>query len=177
MIALSCVISLSSNFSIFHPSTTDHEMRMRMINECHSLHPYAHDFWLQHVERYGQCQADLTSRHFNVLIEPLRKLLDAKRTLEMPEMKTLNEFSISKHEEILLGTLKSEPNSQSLIRVSFAFRRLMKSNEDIKDNVLGKLSKWDYQQYYCLNFSHFFLWRFCETPRDDLIADPQLSRS
>ena len=141
MIALSCVLSLSASFSIFHPSITDDEMKTGIINECHSLHPYAHEFWLHHLERYSQCQAELTSRQFGVLIEPLRTLLDARRDLGTSEMKMLNGASISKHEEILLGILKSEPDVQTLIRAFFTFRKLIKSNEDIKDNVSGKLSK------------------------------------
>ena len=138
MIALSCVLSLSASFSIFHPSITDDEMKKRIINECHSLHPYAHDFWLQHLRSFSQCQADLTSRHFSVLIEPLRRLHDARKDLERPEMRTLDAASISEHEETLLATLNGDQDVQSLIRAFFAFHGLMKANEEIKDNVSGE---------------------------------------
>ena len=141
MIALSCVLSLSAIFSILHPCITDDEMKKRIVNECYSLYPYAYDFWLQHLVRYGQCQADLTSRQFSVLVEPLQRLLDARRHLERPETKTLDGAGISEHEETLLGTLECEPGIQSLIRAFFGFHKIMKGNEEIKDNVSDELSR------------------------------------
>ena len=85
MIAWSCVLSLSTGFSLLHSSLTDDEIKKWDRQEYHSLRRYAHDFWLQHLQRYGQCQADLTFRHLSVLVEPLRRLLDARRHLERPE--------------------------------------------------------------------------------------------
>lgn len=75
-------------------------------------------------------------------------------------MKVLDESGISKHEETLLGNLESEPGVQTLIRAFFAFHKLMKCNEEIKDNVSGELSRLrrhisDYLQTYCSNFPSF----------------------
>lgn len=137
-IALSCVLYLSESFNLFHHSITDEDMKVRIVKGLHSLHLYAHRFWLQHLKDYAQAVSSRDVGKTDVLFDQLQRLLEARKEGEAARTETLN---LSMHDlqeaRSLLQALENAGEIYILIRYIVAFHRLVSENYENKNNLEG----------------------------------------
>jgi hypothetical protein len=57
-IALSCVIYLNTSACFHDPDTSVNDFRVRVAKGFHGLHPYANEYWFQHLLQYAKCFDD-----------------------------------------------------------------------------------------------------------------------
>ncbi len=137
MVALSCVLSLNTGFTLFHPSISEDEIRIRLVREFHSLFPYAYEFWVQHLVHYVQSPTS-QKRHLETLFNHLQGLVKAKRTLGTAENRILKASSVTKDEETLINALENHSEVHDLVREILMFRNLMKNDVDVQDTLSGR---------------------------------------
>lgn len=138
-IALSCVVYLSQSFNIFHHSISDDDMKIRIVKGFHSLHLYAHRFWLQHLIEYANAISSRDVDNTDVLFDRLRGLLEARKEGEAARTETLN---LSAHDpqeaRSLLQALEHAGESYVLVRYIAAFHRLVLENYENRINLEGR---------------------------------------
>jgi hypothetical protein len=54
-IALSCVTYLNTSACFYNPNTSVDDLRVRVAKGFHGLHPYANEYWFQHLLQYAKC--------------------------------------------------------------------------------------------------------------------------
>ena len=154
MVALSCILSLNTGFTLFHPSISEDEIRIRLVREFHSLFPYAHEFWIQHLVHYVQSPIGQKGPS-GPLFNQLQLMVEAKRTLGTAENRTLKASSVTKDEETLLNALENHSEVYDLVREILMFQNMMKNDVDVQDTLSGRHLFHDFNlrntRWYCLS--------------------------
>jgi hypothetical protein len=63
-IAFACITYLNISSCFRDPNTSGEEVMIRVAKGFHGLHPYAHEFWFQHLLEYAKFHDDLDSPHY-----------------------------------------------------------------------------------------------------------------
>ena len=124
-------------------------MKVRIVKGFHSLHLYAHRFWLQHVKEYAQAVSCKDVGKTDVLFDQLQRFLEARKEGEAARTETLN---ISMHDpqeaRSLLQALENSGEIYILIRYIVAFHRLVSENHENQNNFEG----WSYSLLVCFHY-------------------------
>jgi hypothetical protein len=63
-IAFSCVTYLNTSSCFHGPNAPVDDLRVSVAKGFHGLHPYANEFWFQHLLQYAKCNVDIDSPHY-----------------------------------------------------------------------------------------------------------------
>jgi len=58
-ISLSCITYLNTSAYLYNPETSEDDQRLCVAKGFHGLHPYANEYWLQHLIQYAKGNQDL----------------------------------------------------------------------------------------------------------------------
>lgn len=113
-------------------------MKVRIVKGFHSLHLYAHRFWLQHLKEYAQAVFCKDIGKTGVLFDQLQRLLEARKEEEAARTETLN---LSMHDpqeaRSFLQAMENAGEIYLLIRDIVAFHRLVSENHENQNNLEG----------------------------------------
>lgn len=65
-IAFACITYLNTSSCFHDRSVSVDDLRIQVAKGFHGLHPYANEFWLQHLFQYTKCGANLDSPHYSL---------------------------------------------------------------------------------------------------------------
>lgn len=71
-IAFSCISYLNTTHSFWDSENSRNALRLSVASGFHSLHPYANEFWLQHLAQYAKCRVELDQEgHLELILAKL----------------------------------------------------------------------------------------------------------